>query len=111
MAFLKSFLCHSLHKLTIIPGDFWDHCSDEVRVKELRGNIRVRSLGTHHSDLEIEWLLTLSESSQLGHPDKLLIQLLQQRGCVDLFLGGLQKLRVQFGELLHKLGGTVKLLS
>lgn len=85
--------------------------SEITLVSEARGNIRVRSLGTHHSDLEIERLLTLSESSQLGHPDKLLIQLLQQRGCVELFLGVLQKLRVQFGELLHKLGGTVKLLS
>lgn len=53
--FLKGFLCHSLHKFRIVPGDvFWDHHSDGVGIEELHnhlsdpsGNAGVRSLGPH----------------------------------------------------------------
>jgi len=118
--FLKGFLCHSLHKFRIVPGDvFWDHHSDGVGIEELHnhlsdpsGNAGVRSLGPHRRDLEIEWVFTLSEISQLGHPTKLLIQLLQQGGRVEhLLLIGLQELVVQPGELLGNLEGIIKFLS
>lgn len=67
---------------------------------------------THRSDLERIRFFTLSEISQLGHPVKLLIQLLQQKGGVEhLLLVGLEQLVVQLGELLSKLEGTVQLPS
>lgn len=67
---------------------------------------------THRSDLERIWFFALSEISQLGHPVKLLIQLLQQKGGVEhLLLVGLEQIIVQLGELLGKLEGTVQLLS
>lgn len=66
---------------------------------------------THRSDLEIEWVFTLSEISQLGHPAKLLVQLLQQRGRVEhLLLVGPKQLVVQLAELLCHLQGVVKFL-
>lgn len=67
---------------------------------------------THRSDLERIRFFALSEISQLGHPVKLLVQLLQQEGGVEhLLLVGLEQLVVQLGELLGKLEGTVQLLS
>lgn len=68
--------------------------------------------GPHRSDLEIEWVFALSEISQLGHPAKLLVQLLQQGGRVEhLLLVGLQELVIQPGELLGNLEGIIKFLS
>lgn len=68
--------------------------------------------GPHRRDLEIEWVFALSEISQLGHPAKLLVQLLQQGGRVEhLLLVGLQQLVVQLGELLGNLEGIIKFLS
>lgn len=53
--FLKGFLCHSLHKFRIVPGEvFWEDHGDGVGIEELhnhlsdaRGSTGVRSLGTH----------------------------------------------------------------
>lgn len=67
---------------------------------------------THRGDVQRVLVFVLCEISQLGHPAKLLVQLLQQRrGVEHLLLVGLEQLVVQLGELLSQLEGTVQLLS
>lgn len=66
---------------------------------------------THRGDTEVVGVLALCEVGKLGHPVKLLVQLLQQgRGVEHLALVGLQQIVVPLGQLLRDAQGVVQLL-